>query len=159
VPTTPLQVLLANPIAVQVDRVLADPAHGPAVLDQWIAQEADLVRLIPEAELYRGVTAHPWLLRLGRRPLMAAIGGMDVDGYALIVETMADVADAVAREVTPPEWQPAMAQALRQMAARIGQDPRAFRWFCRQMDQLKARILAILQTAGPPHSDNPPPSP
>jgi len=159
VPTTPLQVLLANPIAVQVDKVLADPAHGPAVLEQWIAQETDLVRLIPEAELRRGVTAHPLLLRLGRRPLTAAIAGMDVDGYALIVENMADVADAVAREVTPPEWQPAMAQALRQMAARIGQDPHAFRWFCRQMDGLKARILAILQTTGVPHSDNPLPSP
>lgn len=158
-PTTPLQVLLANPIAVQVDKVLADPAHGPAVLEQWIAQETDLVRLIPEAELRRGVTAHPLLLRWGRRPLTAAIAGMDVDGYALIVENMADVADAVAREITPPEWQPAMAQALRQMAARIGQDPQAFRWFCRQMEALKGRILAILQTAGTPHSDNPSSSP
>jgi hypothetical protein len=145
------QQLLANPIAAHIGRVLLDPAHGPAVLERWIAERAELIPLIDQQQLVAGITAHPLLLRLGRGPITRAVATMGPEAYAHILDCVHGQADALALECYGPEWAPAGAQALRQMAVRIGQDPDAFRWFCGQLDQLKARVLAVLQGDG----DNP----
>jgi hypothetical protein len=154
VPVTPVQRLLANPLAATLARILADPAHGPATLEQWIQTEADLVAQIDPAALTAAVQHHPLVGRWGRRLVVQALRTWDVDGYALLLDLVVGMAPAIAQETRPPAQQAAVVAGLQAMARRIGQDPAAFTWFCRQMRTLQTRILAVLDPPPAPH-DNP----
>lgn len=136
-----VQQLLANPIAVALDGVLA--YHGPDQLATWLRDQTAVVELVPLDGLAEGIWAHPFLLKLGRKPIRRALEAWSVPESAELLDVMLGVAPAVAQEQAPPALQPQLTEALRAMCVQLGQ-PAAFPWFCRQCNALRAKVLSVL---------------
>lgn len=141
-----VQTILANPLAVSLDRVLA--YHGPATLQAWIRDQTTVTDLVSAEGLAEGVWSHPTLMKLGRSQIRRAFETWRIEESAALLDVMLGVAPAVAQEQAPPAQQIPLAQALQAMCQQLAQ-PTVFPWFCRQCDALRLRILAVLDENPP----------